>query len=226
MASRHNLFRVFYGLGFIPWDGHAHAKGLRELIEGTADTPALQPEAALDVGCGTGDSSVYLAQHGWHVTGVDFVPKALEKARAKARAAGVPVDFIHADVTHLSRAGVDTKFQLIVDNGCLHGMSGGDRDLYVQEITAAAARGARLMIVAAKPGGPIGFLGLDEAEVERRLMPAWTLLAAAEERQEFPKGPVNRYAPVALVRNRFVVHCYLLQRTEREQGAPPARGTS
>ena len=102
----------------------------------------------LDVGCGTGDSSVYLAQHGWHVTGVDFVPKALEKARAKARAAGVPVDFIHADVTHLSRAGVDTKFQLIVDNGCLHGMSGGDRDLYVQEITAAAARGARLMIVA------------------------------------------------------------------------------
>jgi SAM-dependent methyltransferase len=143
----------------------------RELIEGTADTPALQPEAALDVGCGTGDSSVYLAQHGWHVTGVDFAPKALEKARA----AGVPVDFIHADVTHLSRAGV----------------------------------------VAAKPGGPIGFLGLDEAEVERRLMPAWTLLSAAEERLAFPKRPVNRYAPVALVRNRFVVHCYLLQRTER-----------
>ena len=34
MASRHNSFRVFYGLGFIPWDGHARAKGLRELIEG------------------------------------------------------------------------------------------------------------------------------------------------------------------------------------------------
>jgi SAM-dependent methyltransferase len=213
MASRHNLFRVFYGLGFTPWDGHALSTRLRELIEGTVDTPALPPEAALDVGCGTGDSSVYLARHGWHVTGVDFVPKALDKARAKARAAGVPVDFIDADVTHLSRAGLDTTFQLIVDNGCLHGMSDGDRDLYVREITAAAAPGARLLIVAAKPGGPIGFLGLDEAEVEHRFAPAWTLRSATDERLAFGKGPANRYTPVALVRNRFVVHCYVLERT-------------
>jgi SAM-dependent methyltransferase len=213
VASRHNLFRVFYGLGFTPWDGHAHTKALRELIEGTADTPALPPAAALDVGCGTGDSSVYLAQHGWHVTGVDFVPKALDKARAKARAAGVPIDFTHADVTHLSRAGIDTKFQLIVDNGCLHGMSDGDRDLYVQEIAAAAAPGARLLLVAAKPGGPIGFLGLDEAEVERRFTPAWTVLSAAEEPLAFAKGPANRYTPIAFVRNRFTANCYVLQRT-------------
>ena len=213
MASRHNLFRVFYGLGFTPWDGHALSTRLRELIEGTVDTPALPPEAALDVGCGTGDSSVYLARHGWHVTGVDFVPKALDKARAKARAAGVPVDFIHADVTHLSQAWLDTTFQLIVDNGCLHGMSDGDRDLYVREITAAAAPGARLLIVAAKPGGPIGFLGLDQAEVEHRFAPAWTLRSAIDERLAFGKGPANRYTPVALVRNRFVVHCYVLERT-------------
>jgi SAM-dependent methyltransferase len=212
MASRHTLFRIFYRVGFTPWDGHPHTKTLRELIEGTADTPALPPEAALDVGCGTGDSSVYLAQHGWHVTGVDFVPKALDKARAKARAAGVPIDFMHADVTHLSRAGIDTKFQLIVDNGCLHGMSDGDRDLYVQEITAAAAPGARLLIVAAKPGGPIGFLGLDEAEVNRRFTPAWTVLSAAEERLAFANGLANRYTPVAFVRNRFAAHCYVLQR--------------
>jgi SAM-dependent methyltransferase len=212
MASRQTLFRIFYRIGFTPWDGHAHTTTLRELIEGTGDTPALPPGTALDVGCGTGDSSVYLAQHGWHVTGVDFVPKALDKARAKARAAGVPIDFMHADVTHLSRAGIDTKFQLIVDNGCLHGMSDGDRDLYVQEITAAATPGARLLIVAAKPGGPIGFLGLDEAEVERRFTPAWALLSAAEERLGFPRGPANRYTPVAFVRNRFVAHCYVLQR--------------
>ncbi|HEY1439950.1 MAG TPA: SAM-dependent methyltransferase, partial [Mycobacterium sp.] len=114
---------------------------------------------------------------------------------------------------HLSRAGLDTTFQLIVDNGCLHGMSDGDRDLYVREITAAAAPGARLLIVAAKPGGPIGFLGLDEAEVERRFAPAWTLRSATDERLAFGKGAANRYTPVALVRNRFVVHCYVLERT-------------
>ena len=213
MASRHTLFQVFYRLGFTPWDGHAHATSLQELIEGTADTTALPPGAALDVGCGTGDSSIYLAQHGWHVTGVDFVPKALDRARSKARAAGVPVDFVHADVTHLSRAGIDTKFQLIVDNGCLHGMSDGDRDLHVQEITAAAAPSARLLIVAAPPGGPVRFLGLDQAEVERRFAPAWRLLSTAEEKMAFANGSAYRHTPVAFVRNRFAVRCYLLQRT-------------
>ena len=112
MASRHTLFRVFYGLGFTPWDGHAQVASLLHLIKGTADTPALPPGSALDVGCGTGDSSIYLAQHGWQVTGVDFVAKPLDKARAKARAAGVSVNFVQADVTHLSRAGVGGDFGL------------------------------------------------------------------------------------------------------------------
>ncbi len=213
MASRHNLFRVFYGLGFTPWDGHAEPNSLRELVEGTAELPALPPASALDVGCGTGNSSIYLAKHGWHVTGVDFVPKALRKARAKARAAGVPVDFVHADVTHLSRTGIDAKFQLIVDNGCLHGMSDGDRDLYVKEITATAAPGARLLIVAAPPGGPVRMLGLREAEVERRFMPRWTLLSMTEEKMAFANDSAYRHTPVALIRNRFAVHSYLLQRT-------------
>src|SRR6202023_3015441 len=133
MASRHNLFRIFYGLGFPPWDGHAQISSLLELIEGTADTPALPQGAALDVGCGTGDSSIYLAQHGWQVTGVDFVPKAVKKARAKAAAAGVSVDFRHGDATRLSSEGLGTGFGLIVDQGCLHGMSGDDREPHVRE---------------------------------------------------------------------------------------------
>ena len=212
MASRHTLFQVFYGLGFTPWDGHPQVTSLRELIEGTADAPALPPAAALDVGCGTGDCSIYLARHSWQVTGVDFVPKALEKARAKARAGGVPVDFVQADVTHLSRAGVGENFQLIVDNGCLHGMNDGDRDLYLREITAAAAPGAHLLIVGAKPGGPVRFLGLNQAEVKRRFTPAWTLLSTAEEKIVFANGSAYRHTPIALIRSRFMVHCYVLQR--------------
>jgi hypothetical protein len=142
------------------------------------------------------------------------VPKALDKARAKAGAAGVAVDFIHADVTHLSQAGIAGGFQLIVDNGCLHGMSDGDRDLYVQEITGAAAPGARLFIVGAPPGGPVRFLGLDQAEVKRRFTPAWTLLSTAEEKMAFANGSGYRHTPVQLIRNRFAVHCYLLQRQQ------------
>src|ERR1700747_2706815 len=119
MASRHTLFGIFYRIGFTPWGGPALGQSPRDRVEGTDDTSALAAGSALDVGCGTGDSTLYLAQHGWKVTGVDFVPKALDKARAKTRAAGVPVKFVQADVTHLSQAGIDEKFELMVDNGCL-----------------------------------------------------------------------------------------------------------
>lgn len=194
MASKHTLFRVFYRIGFTPWDGHPIARNLEELVEGRTDTPPLPVGSALDLGCGTGDSSVYLARHGWKVTGVDFVPKALDKARAKAAKADVAINFVHADATHLSRAGIGADFELIVDNGCLHNMSDGDRDAYVREVTAAAAPGARLLIVAFLPGGRFGVRGVEPAEMERRFAPAWTLLSAGSERElDREQTPARHY---------------------------------
>ena len=193
------MFRVFYRIGFTPWDGHPIATSLRTLIEGTDDSPALAAASALDVGCGTGDTSIYLAQHGWQVTGVDFVPKAVKKARAKAAAAGVSVDFRHGDATRLSSEGLGTGFGLIVDQGCLHGMSGDDRDRYVREVTAVAAPDARLLLVEFTPGGSIGVPGVDQAEIERRFTPEWTLLATGDQ-----PNPGNR--------GRGALRYYVLQR--------------
>lgn len=179
MASKQTLFRIFYRIGFTPWDGHPLARNLRELVEGTNDTPPLPAGSALDLGCGTGDSSIYLAQHGWKVTGVDFAPRALDKARAKA--ATLPVNFVRADVTRLSQAGIGADFHLIVDNGCLHNMSDADRDAYVREVSAVAAPGARLFIVAFRPGGRFGVVGVEPEEMESRFSTAWTLLSAGDE---------------------------------------------
>jgi ubiquinone/menaquinone biosynthesis C-methylase UbiE len=212
MASRHALFRIFYRVGYTPWEGHPLATSLRELIEGTADAPALPPGAALDVGCGSGDSSIYMAQHGWQVTGVDFVPKVLDTAREKARAADVSVNFVHADITQLSQAGIGSNFQLIVDTGALHGMSDRDRELYVREITAVAASHARLLIVAVKPGGPLRFLRADREEIERRFAPEWTLLSSADEPVVTASVPDG--GPIAKLRSRLSAASYMLQRRD------------
>lgn len=181
VTSRQLLFRTFYQLGFTPWDGHPIATSLRTLVEGSADQPALTPGRALDVGCGTGDTSIYLAQHGWQVTGLDFVSKAVAKARAKADAAGTTVDFRQGDATRLSTEGVGTGFGLIVDQGCLHSMSTGDRDKYAGEVTAVAAPDARLMLVEFTPGGSIGVPGIDQAEIELRFAEAWALVSAGDQ---------------------------------------------
>ncbi len=193
MASRHTLFRVFYRIGFTPWDGHPLARSLRDLIEGTNDASALPAASALELGCGTGDCSIYLAKHGWKVTAVDFVPKALAKARAKADSAAAPVEFVRADVTQLSRAGIGSDFNLIVDNGCLHNMSDGDRDAYVREVSAVAAPDALLLIVAFLPGGRFGVRGVDSTEMERRFAPGWTVVSAGEERELDREQTPTRY---------------------------------
>jgi ubiquinone/menaquinone biosynthesis C-methylase UbiE len=178
MSSRQTLFRVFYRLGFVPWDGHALAKSMRDLVEGNGALPA---GTALDLGCGTGDNSIYLANHGWRVTGVDFVSKAVDQARAKAAANQVDVTFARADVTRLSCEGVGTDFDLIIDSGCLHGMGPEDRDAYVREVTAVASPRARLLLVEFISGGSFGVPGIDPAEVERRFGADWTLLSSGSE---------------------------------------------
>jgi SAM-dependent methyltransferase len=195
VASKQLLFRLLYRIGFTPWDEHPLATSLRKLVEGD---DALAPGSALDLGCGTGDTSIYLAKHGWKVTGVDFVAKALDKARAKAAAQQADVEFLHADVTRLSSEGVGSDFGLIVDNGCLHGMSDGDREAYVRKVTAVAAPDARLLIVGFSPGTTRPVRGIDQAEVERRFTADWALLAADDELDTSP--------------DRFQARYYLLRR--------------
>jgi cyclopropane fatty-acyl-phospholipid synthase-like methyltransferase len=192
VASRQLLFKTFYRLGFVPWDGHPLAKSLQKLIEGDG---ALSPGAALDLGCGTGDNSIYLAKHGWQVTGVDFVAKAVAKARAKAEASNVAVDFAQADVTRLSSEGIGSNFGLIVDSGCLHGMSPEDRDAYVREVTAVAAPDARLLLVEFVTTGSYGVPGIDPDEVKRRFAADWTLLSSGDEpaMDHNGKNPARHY---------------------------------
>jgi SAM-dependent methyltransferase len=180
MSSKHTLFRLFYRFGYTPWDGHPLAQGLRNLIEGDG-SPPLPAGKALELGCGTGDTAIYLVHHGWQVTAVDFVSKAIDQARAKASAQNVAVRFGQADVTRLSSAGLGNDFALIVDGGCLHAMSDADRDSYVREVGAVAAPDGRLLIVALEPGVRRGVRGVTQAEVERRFAAGWTLLTTGHE---------------------------------------------
>jgi SAM-dependent methyltransferase len=56
------------------------------------------PDSALDVGCGSGRLTLELARRGAAATGVDTSSNALDRARKRARQAGVDVTFEHADM--------------------------------------------------------------------------------------------------------------------------------
>jgi len=58
----------------------------------------------LDIGCGTGRHAIELAARGYQVTGVDLSEGQLARAREKAAAAGVSVDFRQCDARELEFA--------------------------------------------------------------------------------------------------------------------------
>jgi SAM-dependent methyltransferase len=64
-----------------------------------AELDDLPPGRAVDLACGEGRNSLWLASKGWDVVGVDFSRVALDKARSIAERRGLHVDWVLADVT-------------------------------------------------------------------------------------------------------------------------------
>jgi SAM-dependent methyltransferase len=73
--------------------------GLREMV------PLPAGGRVLDLGCGWGRHAVALARGGFRVTGVDLSETLLERARRRAAAAGVEVEWVRGDVREVAREG-------------------------------------------------------------------------------------------------------------------------
>ena len=128
-----------------PWDTGVTPPELERFV---ASQP---PGRALDLGCGTGTNVVYLAKHGWDAVGVDFVERAIAKARRRARDAGVTCAFVVGDATRLDVPG---PFDLALDMGCLHSISVEGRAGYAAGLARAVRSGGTYLLYAFAPGGP------------------------------------------------------------------------
>jgi cyclopropane fatty-acyl-phospholipid synthase-like methyltransferase len=117
-----------------------------------------QPRSALELGCGVGRISRYLAQSGLSVTGVDFSPVAIAKARERVARDDVRPEFLTGDVTHLDS--LQGPFDISVDVGCFHCLDPERQRAYVSEI-------GRLL----RPGGTHLIWALDHAPSDLNLSP-------------------------------------------------------
>lgn len=68
----------------------------------------------LDIGCGTGRHSIEMARRGYAVTGLDLSQSQLKRAREKARAQGLDVEFLQGDARLLSQMNFDELFDLVL----------------------------------------------------------------------------------------------------------------
>lgn len=127
-------------LNKIPWQ-KTQADYFAKLIE----SDRIKPCSALDLGCGTGIKSIYLAKRGFKVTGIDISKTAIKYAKENAKKAKAKVNFITADATDLSFLG-NKKFEFVLDWANIHGIPKSKRKKYVDGIIKHTERGGKLIL--------------------------------------------------------------------------------
>jgi len=167
------FYRLAYRFGKPRWDSAEPRPELAALVRD------LAPGRALDLGCGTGASVLYLASRGWEAVGVDFAPEAIAAATDNARRAGVDATFLLGDVSRLDEAGVRGPFDLLLDIGCYHAIPAGRRDAYAAGVAEAARPGADFYLAGMSDPPPswrlLGAGGVTCDEIEQRFGPDFEL---------------------------------------------------
>jgi SAM-dependent methyltransferase len=174
-------YRLLYGVGFTPWEQLATLPVLTERVSALFDReedghrPPYGP--VLDLGCGSGIWAVKLAERGWQVTGVDLVPKALRRARQRAREADVEIRLVQGDVTRLRATEVGSGFPFLLDFGVFHDeLTDAQRAAMGRAVTAVAAPGATLLMMAwaRRRRGPLP-RGANRSDIQAAY-PEWTVI--------------------------------------------------
>ncbi len=107
----------------------------------------IRPCRLVDLCCGSGTDAVFLARHGFHVTGIDIAPTALSLAQQKAREAGVSVQWLLADILALPKL---KPFDVIYDRGCYHVVRDQGLAAYLETVRRLSHPGTQLLLLAAR----------------------------------------------------------------------------
>ena len=107
-------FKGRYEANDTPWDIGQPDFNLMQIVTGTP----IKPCKALDIGCGTGDNAIWLAQQGFDVIGIDTSELAIRKAEEKARQSNANCHFFLGNF--LTRQIAGAPFGFVFDRGLFH----------------------------------------------------------------------------------------------------------
>ena len=164
-----SFFDVAYE-GTPPWDiGRPQATIVR-LAEAGEITGSV-----LDVGCGTGENALHLAERGHQVLGVDAAPAAIERASAKARYRGIEAEFRVWDALRL--ADLERAFDTAIDVGLFHSVQDVERPVYANNLHAALKPGGHYLMLCWSERNEWGYgpRRVTQGEIRETFADGWTV---------------------------------------------------
>ena len=126
----------------IPWNMQTPPAALVRLVE----SREVKPCKTVDLGCGTGNYAIYLANRGFDVTGIDISPAAITIAEQNAKTKSIKCNFLVADVLGNLQQ-FDQAFDFALDWALLHHIFPQCRTKYVENLCRILKPGAKCLSV-------------------------------------------------------------------------------
>ena len=153
-----------------PWDIGRPQKEYVELVRRGEITGSV-----LDIGCGTGEHSLFFAEKGYEVWGIDSSPRAIQKAQKKADERGLKVHFLVLDIRDLSK--LDRKFDNVIDSGFFHTLSDDDRPVFVDNLAAVLSPAGKyfMLCFSELEIGEYGPRRITKKEIQESFREGWSI---------------------------------------------------
>jgi SAM-dependent methyltransferase len=164
-----------YRTGDTPWDSGEPSRQLARVLA----AHEIPRGPALEVGCGTGLSAIWLASQGFTVTACDVSPTAIEVARSRPGAGAVRFEV--ADV--LAAPDLGGPFGFVFDRGVYHVLRRVGAEPYLRWLAGVTEPGAFYLTLAGNANDPSTEEGpprVHAHELCAELQPLWDLVELRE----------------------------------------------
>ena len=116
----------------------------QRISEALAGNQLPRDATFLELGCGAGNITCWMATHGYRAFGIDAIPTAIAWAEERASKANTICWFVIGELLDMN-AFADDSFDIIYDGDCLHIIAHSDRERSLSEIRRVLRPGGVLI---------------------------------------------------------------------------------